>query len=111
MNNGNSYTEKFFEFFQVIAGGVRLFRTQLFGQNGADLYAVETDNTGKLNVNSVVSNFPASYPVTGTVTSPDDTYTLAYIGSKLNTITRTFDGKTKTFTWTGDNLTGISLWV
>lgn len=89
--SGNSYTEKFFQLFQTIAGGVSLFRTQLFGQNGTSLYPIAVDPLGNLGAPSG--------------------YTLGYTGDELTTVTRTSDSKVLTLTWVAGKLTAVSDWA
>lgn len=88
---GNSYSEKFFQLFETKAGGVSLFKTQLYGQNGTTLYPIAVDALGNLGASSA--------------------YTLAYTGSDLTSVTRVSDGKVLTLTWVAGNLTAVSDWA
>jgi len=62
-----------------------------------------------LSLNPVSGNLERTTAIQGNAS-----YVLTYDGTgKLQTLAKTVDATTytKTFTWTGDNLTGISAWV
>lgn len=52
-------------------------------------------------------------PLHDPIEGPNPSMAIAWVGDKINYIDKTIGGITwrRTYTWTGDNLTAVSVWV
>lgn len=92
--SGNDYTERYWDLWRVVAGGVNFMRTQLFGKNGTSLVEVAVDANGNLLSKS-----------------PSDSYVLGNDGTNVTTFTRASDSKVLTITYVAGIPTAISDWI